>query len=652
MKRIYRSFLDYLDGERLCGEIEKLWTLELPQTSKAFAESTAYCYELLKESGFSRCEIIDFPADGRTSYQDKRMPLAWNASVGKLTITRSSVAFADPVIADYSRHPFFLIRGSVALPEGAATVSIFTEQQMNSGISVEGALVLCEANTNPGSGILGAALDKGALGIISGADYRKDISDPFLIEKISHFPVDDAIYWVNSCTEGNNWHVQIDDRPFTSFSISPKAGNKLREACAQGEVHALLECDGIRSEGVLSAVTGIIPGRSEKELWILAHLYEPLSDDNSTGVAGAIEISRSIQHMIADGVIPEQELTLRVIFSSEMYGYAAFAEQNRELLQNNVIGAINIDSMISGNPGQRLHVMLTPPPTPFWGNYLLENLVEECSAQNTMATLHENGGYGDDTFLNDSTIGLPTVWMLGRHKKYWHNSKLTMDVIDPEVIKRSCAFAGTWIASVITFNPRMMSGTVCKAYSIACAHLHKEYRRIITDIEDSRYSILSSPRDSIRERMAYQLKTEQDRMNDFLTIAPDMDNMSEYLTRLKEETETLILNLEKFSAGRLMAHHDRDEAIAGLLANKFYARATTGFPFDLVKIPKCQRRPLPDNMIYGPFARLLSNMNGSKSLLRLLQEAEWEEHDIFTHEQIKEYTEALEYLTQYGYLEN
>ncbi|MBN2640616.1 MAG: M28 family peptidase [Victivallales bacterium] len=649
MKQIYQNFLDYVDENKLYRETEKLWMLELPQTSKAFANSAAYCYELLKKSGFLQCEVINFPADGKTSYQDKRMPLAWNASSGKLTITQSKIVFDDPVIADYHRHPFSLIRGSVALPGGNTNVRIITEHQMNSGTSAKGTLVLCEADTNPGNGILATVLDKGALGIISGADYRDDTSDPFIIEKISHPAVNDAIYWINNCTEGNNWHVQIDDRPFVGFSISPRTGGKLREACNQGEVCAFIECDGIRSEGVLPAVTGIIPGKSPQELWILAHLYEPLSDDNSTGVAGTIEISRTIQRMIADKIIPEQEFTIRVVFTSEVYGYAAFAERNKKFLKDNAIGAINIDSMISGNPGQRLHVMLSPPPTPFWGNYLLENLVEECSGKNNIATLHENGGYGDDTFLNDPTIGLPTVWMLGKHKKYWHNSKLTMETIDIGTLKRACALAGTWIASVITLNKTMTPNAVRKAYSIGYSHLHKEYRRIITDIETARYSVLSDSMKNIRERMEYQLKTEQNRMISFQTVDPDID-MSEYLTLLKKETEILISNLEKMSLEISGSHNNEDENLVRSLSKHFYTRETTGFPFDLIKIPKHMRKPLPDNMIYGSFARILSNMDGTKSLLRLLQEAEWEEHDVFTHERIKEYTQAIEYLTKYGYL--
>jgi len=45
----------------------------------------------------------------------------------------------------------------------------------------------------------------------------------------------------------------------------------------------------------------------------MAHLYEPLSDDNSTGVAGAIEIVRIIKKMIAQKELPELEFSIRVV---------------------------------------------------------------------------------------------------------------------------------------------------------------------------------------------------------------------------------------------------------------------------------------------------------------------------------------------------
>ena len=57
----------------------------------------------------------------------------------------------------------------------------------------------------------------------------------------------------------------------------------------------------------------ILPGRETREVWTLAHLYEPMSNDNSTGVIAGIEIARALQKMIQAGTIPPPRFTLRLV---------------------------------------------------------------------------------------------------------------------------------------------------------------------------------------------------------------------------------------------------------------------------------------------------------------------------------------------------
>ena len=80
------------------------------------------------------------------------------------------------------------------------------------------------------------------------------------------------------------------------------------------------------------------------------------------------------------------------------------------------------------------------------------------------------------------------------------------------------------------------------------------------------------------------------------------------------------------------------------------SRTTPGFPFDLAETPKKDRQPLPNAIIYGSFARILSGLDGKKSLLRAIQEAEWEEDDLISRERINRYMDAVTYLTEHGYL--
>ena len=50
--------------------------------------------------------------------------------MGRLTVTKSEIPFDEPVVADYERHPFHLIKGSTGTPEGGIKARLLTEEQV------------------------------------------------------------------------------------------------------------------------------------------------------------------------------------------------------------------------------------------------------------------------------------------------------------------------------------------------------------------------------------------------------------------------------------------------------------------------------------------------------------------------------------------
>ncbi|MCM8757176.1 MAG: hypothetical protein NC911_03290 [Candidatus Omnitrophica bacterium] len=59
---------------------------------------------------------------------------------------------------------------------------------------------------------------------------------------------------------------------------------------------------------------------------------------------------------------------------------------------------------------------------------------------------------------------------------------------------------------------------------------------------------------------------------------------------------------------------------------------------------------MPERFIYGPLAKILSDMDGQRTLAQLLQLAEWETETTFAEKDICSFLFAVNYLTQYGYL--
>ena len=401
MKKVYEDFLTCFSGDWLYDRVSELYEFEQKQTFTACELAAEYTLQLLQCLGIPNARMMHFPANGRTAYQDKKMPLAWDAKVGKLTLLNAKLpealsAFgrmedAGSVVADYQEHPYSLIKGSV-LPQPEMIVRIMTESQVKAGEDPTGALVMLNPLTWPRAAVVSPLLDLGAIGIIS----------DFLTGR---YQTPDARQWVNACTEGIHWHIEDDDREFIGFSVSPRVGDVIRAAADQSaDLMAKVECDGMRYEGKLPLVTALIPGESSQEIWALAHLYEPLSDDDSAGVINTIASALEVMKR------GKMRYSLRLIFAMEMYGFAAYAATRGEYLHNEVVGAVNLDTPLS-TIGGTARFIPSGPAVPFYGNIPLKQLAESLDGIDPDFTVEliPHGDYGDDQLLSDATVGVPTT---------------------------------------------------------------------------------------------------------------------------------------------------------------------------------------------------------------------------------------------------
>lgn len=202
MKKRFYELKNKIDIGRVLEHTAILTDCESGQTFREYHRSARRVMEILKERGITGVEMLEFPADGKTVYQDKRMPLAWEAGVGRLTLLNAELpGTGGKVVADYARHPFHMVKGSVATPRGGTVVKIITESQFRAGESPRGNLVMLNPFTFPKAEILRPILDGGGLGFIS--DYLAGREESR-----------SSVQWVNACTEGDHWHVQCEDRPF------------------------------------------------------------------------------------------------------------------------------------------------------------------------------------------------------------------------------------------------------------------------------------------------------------------------------------------------------------------------------------------------------------------------------------------------------
>ena len=441
MKRLYENFLKQVDGDKLYRRTLELAEIEMGQTTPCHIRAAEYVRQQLVEAGIPGVERIDIPADGVTAYQDKVMPLAWDASVGRLEfvdkldggwapVNKRGLAAADESVpADFRRHPFHLVKGSTTTPPEGIVSRIVTEAQLLAGADPRGAMVMLEPLTRANGGVIRPMLDLGALGFVT--DFV-----------VGRYESPDTLQWANAAAESGNWHVTKEDRPFIGFTVTPRTGDLIRKNAGE---RVRVKCDGRRYVGVEPMVTALVPGKSEKEVWLFAHLYEPLLNDDSAGVSTAIEVAK----MLLAG--PKLRYSVRLVFAMELYGYAAYAAMRGPNLKNEVVGGCNIDS-ICAVEGEPMTLYPTGNAKPFAGNALLKQAYEEF--KDTLRLELGDAAYMDDLFLGDPTVGVPSVWLLGRGRGFWHNSaQCDPAFIDRETMCRSAAFAAAFVSKLADTEP-------------------------------------------------------------------------------------------------------------------------------------------------------------------------------------------------------
>ncbi|MBO4303820.1 MAG: DUF4910 domain-containing protein [Lentisphaeria bacterium] len=616
MISLYRKFLKKIDADFLMKETENLWRREFPQTFKAYHEAAFYTKELVEKAGLPNVELIELPADGKTAFLDNRMPIAWDASCGRLTLLNCKEKVKNNpfgndeegrlVAADFQKHPFSLVKGSV-LPGGKRTARIISETQLLSGIDAEGTIVLLDKSTRPYGKAITMLLDLGAIGFLAD-NVTGGLDHP------------DSIGWFNAACE-SDWHVTAAHRPFVGFSTTPRIGDYIREQLKRKAVMAQVECDGVRYVGVHHAVTALIPGRRKEEVWAYGHLYEPLADDDSCGVVAAIETAKQI---MAEGT---PEYSVRVVFAMELYGFAAFiGKRMGGDLRKKVIGALNYDGLAS-ILNVKLKCYTCPMGTPCFGNFLIEELTNAMQTEKASFTCKMYpSAYFDDIAFNCPSVGLAAIWALCDHGDTHHTSRQEIDILDKETFAQGTAFNTALVSAMANPDPAMVK----VALSIAKEHVEKH----LADVKEK-------PFGSDLDRFRLLCDVERTHLAAFGRVLPSPD-----IAGVLKEFDDFCASLEKG-----LSAEDKGITPIRTAAEKIVMQYTaTGFPHSLAKTGDTVPFGLPDGCIYGPFSNVLANLHTPMSVAEAIRRTEYERGTELNDSAVKSYINGLNRLADAGYL--
>ncbi len=615
MKSFIKKFEELFRADWFSEHTVNLYRLERKQTFPAQQAAAKYIYDLLKTEGFE-AEYVEFSADGKTFFQDKCIPIGWDVRKMRLELKTSVPGISDPVIADYEREPLHAVKHSVATPPEGLDVRIITESQMKFGADVKGALVLLDSRTQPRCEAMRMLLDLGAIGWVS--DYSENPNmNP------------DGIYWANSATEYGMWHIRADEREFISFQISERTGNALRAACSKGGVCAHIFSDAKRYETVHPAVSALLPGRDKREIWVLAHTCEPFIDDNSNGVIASIEMLRALRSLAESGEI-DLKYSVRVVFASEVYGMSAMCEHFGGDLSKRTIGAINMDGFTSSTDKSELKEFKPREGSDlpgFAGNIIFENTNDNFIDHHPEFKFVKGGHtMGDDTFFNDSSIGMPTVWILHNSSGYHHNSAQVEELMDVDAARINFAYAAEWV--------RAMAGLTAEEVS---EMLPRAVEKANENLEAAAVKPIRAGSDNVA-RMEYLKNREVCRIKN--------------LSLWGDEAE-INAAAEKVMLPQSIPTSPKKEAETpwyDYCENFVFSRVMRGFPHDMPNIPDERKTIGFGGMLYNRFAEVFSRMDGVKTLRAAIDEAEWDRDIIYSEAEIKKWLHFCILFSEHGYL--
>ena len=437
---------------RVSGHLAKEHVAEIAkhhrlQASPGFLAAAQYCQLRLEEFGLP-AEVLGYPAREGILYWGWPMFQEWEASEAVLHLIEPEESARK--LADYNEARLSLIQRSAPF-EGEAEVVLLEDGEEwaeYEGLDLNGKVVLTKGDRDR---VHYLAVEKhGAVGIIT--DALKELPG------LRH-PMDlpDALQYTSF------WWYGGEKKCF-GFVLSPKEGARLRtlikERQREGKPPVKVRAN-VKSrfwDGEINTVSARIPGQTEEEVVLLAHLCHPqgAANDNASGSAAVLEVARTLQSLISDGTLAQPRRGLRFLLVPEILGFAAYLAHNESLIPN-MIAALNLDMVGEDQSlcGSTMTIEQAPASFANYADDLVVRLAEEASSgatnyaglESQTASRHAAtpfSGGSDHCLLIDPSVGVPCPMINQWPDKFYHTSTDTLDKVDPAMLARVGSIAATY----------------------------------------------------------------------------------------------------------------------------------------------------------------------------------------------------------------
>jgi len=463
------------------------------QVSPGFRDAAQRTAEMLKNGGL-KTEIFSFPSDGKTHYFSYLSPEEWHATEASLWLTRPK----REKLADYSAERLSLIQRSAPCRTEAQIVVLQDGEERSEyrNIDVAGKIVLTKGDLRR---VYELAVEAhGALGIVYDG-----------IRKVSGFR---DRYTVPDAVADARFAWTPKDKRCFGFVISARNGERLRALIAEETERgrtctAQAKVNASFREGEIQVVSGFIPGATDEEVWLIAHLChpEPSANDNASGAATVVESARTLASLIRTRKLPNPRRGLRFLLVPEILGTCAYLASRRKI---KAIAGCNLD-MVGQNQslcGSSFLIERTPHASASFTDILLQRIQDELMREATPfsgsasyplfrhAVTPFSGG-SDHAVLSDPTIGIPSPMLIQWPDYYYHTNQDTLDKVDAKMLRLAGVMASSYVYFVAHADHAMVNWLVQQVV----AHLKTEVIQFLRSREGDDGRIVTREIEILRE---------------------------------------------------------------------------------------------------------------------------------------------------------
>jgi Peptidase family M28 len=513
-------------GETAWQTVADLSRYHRIQASPGHRRAAELIQRQLGRAGLS-AEILSYPADEQTTFWAYPSFQEWSCDEATLRL----VAPLDKAktLADFQACPISVIQRSAPF-EGEVGVVLVEDGEADEdyqGLDVAGQVVLTRGDLRRVCEL--AVQQRGAVGVLFNG--MRPVA-----------PVRPEGDLADARQYTSFWREPGDTLCF-GFVLTPRQGQELRHLLKNGQVPVRVSAKVVSSlyDGAMEVVSGTIPGETNAEILVVAHLChpQPSANDNASGAAAALEAARVLQSLIAGGHLSPPRRTIRFLWLPEFTGSQAYLA-GREAELDRLVAGLNLDMVgeDQNQTGSSWLIECPPASAASFAPDLLARLRDELPALKGAADVSPShtgqgayplyrcaevpfSGGSDHAVLSDPSVGVPTPMLIQWPDRFYHTSADTPDRTDPNSLRRAGALAAAyayWLAAAGDADAAWLGQEMTARFKMRIVQTAQQAATAVAAVGDSH--ALAQAKADLDHRIAFMLDRQKAALGTLQRLAP------------------------------------------------------------------------------------------------------------------------------------